>query len=386
MFQLELLPAKQGDCLWIEYGPEENPHIVIIDGGVKATSAVLDKRIGRAMEERGTSDLHVELLVVTHLDNDHIQGILRLLQETQHRITFGDIWFNGNRQLLSLMTTEGGSGEEGSDVLGGEATDLLGFSEADDLSSLLAEAERGLPWNTMFEGSAVMVSGSGELPCRVLNGGLKLTLLGPSAARLRKLGEKWPGVLEEYKLQERTGVAEEPSDVLGKGDTWPPHWEDDISSDAAIPNGSSIVLLVEYAGNAYLLPGDAFAIDVMTHLERLMTERNIVDKFPLTAFKLSHHGSKANISKSLIEKVKCGEYLISTDGTGHKHPDHQAILRVLRYSSVEACLSFNYETETTHLWRDDPAAVGRLGFGTYKTKFPDNAERGLILVWDSDIN
>ncbi|MCA9923787.1 MAG: MBL fold metallo-hydrolase [Anaerolineales bacterium] len=379
MFQLELLPAGQGDCMWIEYGPEHNPHVVIVDGGVTATFASLEERIGLALEQSGASKLHVELLVVTHLDNDHIQGVLKLLNESQHRINFGDIWFNGNRQLIELLR----SADDGTtDALGSKVSDVLGFDEADALSTILATGE--LPWNKSFGGAAVVVPLHDELPSREFDGGLKLTLLGPSTTRLQELSLVWPSVLKAYALQERTGVAEDPGDTLGRRDSWPPIWSDYVSWDKKEANGSSIVLLAEYGDTACLLTGDAFADDIVTHLDRFKVDRGIGGKLPLAALKLSHHGSARNNSRQLIESVKCGSYLISTNGAQHKHPDHQALLRVLRYSSLQPCLAFNYEAETTHMWRDDPAAVGQLGLGTYKTKYPDDASRGLILQWNEE--
>jgi hypothetical protein len=374
MFQLELLPAGQGDCLWIEYGPECNPHVVIVDGGVNTTFAALEERIGLALKQRDASELHVALLAVTHLDNDHIQGILKLLNESQHRVTFGDIWFNGNRQLIELPRP---AYDGTTDALGSEANDALGFDEADALSAILAAGE--LPWNESFGGAAVVVPPHGALPNRELDGGLKLTLLGPSTARLRELSLVWPSVLEAYTLQERTGVAEEPGDALGRRDSWPPTWNDYESWDKKEANGSSIVLLVEYGDTACLLTGDAFAADIVTHIDRFKIERGISGQLPLAALKMSHHGSARNNSRQLIESVKCGSYLISTNGAQHKHPDHQALLRVLRYSSLPPCLAFNYEAETTRMWRDDPAAVERIGFRPYQTKYPDEATRGLLL-------
>lgn len=379
MFQLELLPARQGDCLWLEYGLGNNRRVVIVDGGVNTTFTTLENRIERALAERGAEELHVELLVVTHLDNDHIQGILRLLKESQHRITFDDIWFNGNRQLIDLSRP---AKEGTTDTLGGEFGDVLGFEEADALSAILATGD--LPWNKCFGGSAVMTPLDGELPRRELDGGLKLTLLGPSLKRLQDLGELWPSVMTAYRLQELTGVAEAPGDILGRSDTWPPSWSDDESWDDKAANGSSIVLLAEYGDTACLLTGDAFAADIVAHLNRLTAERGIAGRLPLDALKLSHHGSARNNSRQLIESVNCRNYLLSTDGTQHKHPDHQAILRALRYSSLEPCLAFNYDGETTHLWRDDSAAVSRLGLGTYTTKYPEDSARGLVLQWDEE--
>ena len=76
MFRVEMRPAACGDCLWIEYGTPPATHIVVIDGGVGATAKDLANRIAQARAERGVDVLDIELLVVTHIDNDHIGGVL----------------------------------------------------------------------------------------------------------------------------------------------------------------------------------------------------------------------------------------------------------------------------------------------------------------------
>ena len=94
MFTVEMLPAQNGDCLWIEYGKGANRHRILIDGGRSPTYQELARRI----HQLDASERHFELLVVTHVDSDHIQGIIPLLQ-ADFGITYGDVWFNGWKQL-----------------------------------------------------------------------------------------------------------------------------------------------------------------------------------------------------------------------------------------------------------------------------------------------
>jgi hypothetical protein len=61
------------------------------------------------------------------------------------------------------------------------------------------------------------------------------------------------------------------------------------------------------------------------------------------------------------------------------HPDQQALLRVLKYSSLQPCLEFNYDSETTRNWRDYRQDVLSLGLGTYDTLYADDSDRGLVL-------
>ena len=41
MLRIEMLPAENGDCLWIEYGEENSPHRILIDGGTHGTYELL---------------------------------------------------------------------------------------------------------------------------------------------------------------------------------------------------------------------------------------------------------------------------------------------------------------------------------------------------------
>ena len=83
MLTLEMLPAGCGDCLWLEVGEPGNTRIVLIDGGVKATAGFLVERIRAALAERRAARLKIDLLIITHYDNDHIEGILELLEKYQ---------------------------------------------------------------------------------------------------------------------------------------------------------------------------------------------------------------------------------------------------------------------------------------------------------------
>jgi len=386
MFRLEMLPAGCGDCLWLEYGEPGNTHIVLIDGGEKATAARLTQRLRAALAARGQDSLFIDLLVITHYDNDHIEGVLEVLEKQEVPVTFGDIWFNGDQQLATLppadamglgdlaATAEPGDEDLPPDLLGDAAAglapaDLLGAVEGDRLSQLLRE--RRLPWNQTFGGAAVMIPKSGPLPSWDLPGGLKLTLLGPGLPKLELLWKTWQkkvGTFDPLKLRrDREG----PPDLLGRSDTWPPTWRDAQERDPSVANGSSISLMAEYSGQALLLAGDAHAPSLVTGLDRLRQERRQADPFPLAAFKLPHHGSAKNLSPDLLQRVDCQRYLISTDGSVHRHPDHLALLRILRANPNRPLLSFNYKSDTTRDWQDRQQDVLDRGFPAYDTEYPD---------------
>jgi hypothetical protein len=408
MLKLQMLPAGCGDCLWLEYGKGAAKRYVIIDGGLTETATALRKRIDAARRERGVDTLEIELLVVTHIDNDHILGIIDLLKAEAPGLHVKDIWFNGRPQLMGLPTPPRGGSKKRkatadgpTDLMGGtddtdeadeddlaasdlaapvSAADLLGPQQGDQLSKVLAA--RNLPWNkhALWKGGAVMIPDSGNLPSVTLAGDLKLTVLGPTIERLYKLCTVWVDVLGGNEGNADAQSAG-PDDLLGRRDTWPPVWKDGEGRDPSAANGSSIMLLAEYDGHALLLSGDGYAPDIAAAMVRVRAQRNLATPFPLDAFKLSHHGSENNLTRAVLESIDCRRFIVSTDGTVHRHPDHQALLRILRYLPTRPELLFNCRADTTRPWEESKSDVTRK-FQDYDTRFPTVPADGLTLSFD----
>lgn len=97
--EIELLPANEGDCLLITI-INEDIHI-LIDGGTANTYRTYLRE--RLIQLRNDGKA-IDLLVVTHIDNDHIGGIIELLKENgsnenPHIIEIRNIWHNSYRHL-----------------------------------------------------------------------------------------------------------------------------------------------------------------------------------------------------------------------------------------------------------------------------------------------
>ena len=82
---------------------------------------------------------------------------------------------------------------------------------------------------------------------------------------------------------------------------------------------------------------------------------------------MSHHCSARNNSIELIDLLDCNQYLISTNGSRHNHPDVKAVARVLAANDRPVTLVFNYRSEETDPWDDDEL---RARFG-YETVYPE---------------
>ncbi|MBK8254444.1 MAG: hypothetical protein IPK82_17470 [Polyangiaceae bacterium] len=352
MLKIEMLSAGQGDALWIEYGPEESPHRIIIDGGNAGSYPDgLHARILQLPKE----DRFFELLVVTHVDLDHIGGALKLVKDKKLGATFGDIWFNGFEQLTSK--------------------DELGPKEGDKLTEEITN--QGLVWNQAFDGHAVVVPVDGDLPTITLPGDLKLTLFSPYRAALDRLRDVWiivtgrAGIGESGEVTGEPEPEEEeegPADVLGD-DVNVSEWATTKTPvDKAEANGSSIAFLLEFEGHRVLLAGDAHPDQLTSSIERMVGKDTPLD---LTAFKLPHHGSKANVTKDLLQAVNCKHYLISSGGD--TRPDKFAISRILQFGGASPHLHFNCKNEPALLWDSDEL---RDKHG-YETTYPNDGDNGL---------
>jgi glyoxylase-like metal-dependent hydrolase (beta-lactamase superfamily II) len=98
-FRLHVLPATNGDALVLEYGHGQARQRVLIDGGRSSAAPKVKAFLGE--------DPELELLIVTHIDNDHIGGLLRLLRGPASPRP-ADIWFNGYRHLPESSLQEMG--------------------------------------------------------------------------------------------------------------------------------------------------------------------------------------------------------------------------------------------------------------------------------------
>src|ERR1041384_7477072 len=115
-FRIEMLPARHGDCLWVEYGKGTDVHRILIDGGPVSTFEFIDKRL----QQMPPGDKSFDLVVLSHVDADHIEGLVRLFAENPLPFTVDHVWFNGWRQMK-------------------KAHGLLGALQGEFLSALLVE-------------------------------------------------------------------------------------------------------------------------------------------------------------------------------------------------------------------------------------------------------
>ncbi|MEM9035424.1 MAG: MBL fold metallo-hydrolase [Actinomycetota bacterium] len=344
MLDLELLDAGHGDCMILTYGPDDGSasRHVLIDCGTRGT---LD-RLNQHLVDRGLAGRRFELFVLTHVDADHIGGAIPFFHEGAAGIEFDDIWFNGWRHLPRNLSARQG----------------------EIFSTVLTDQDR--PWNRHFDGGPVVASGD-RLPYRVLDGGLRLTILSPTPRELRRLRRRWERSLRKAGLT--PGAHAEYRRFLGGSRTRSTDIEamarSKFTKDRSAANGSSIALLAEYGDSSVLLAGDAHAPVLRSTIGSLLTERGL-ERLPLGALKMAHHGSRRNTDVELLELLDCRRFLVSSDGGHFGHPDREAISRVVVHGGERPELVFNVRSEENAFW-DDGERRERWGFDA---TWPDDGE------------
>jgi len=358
LLSVTMLPAKEGDCLLVTCGSPADARHLLIDAGrgwtyKHALAGHLSRHAIRSLE----------LLVVTHVDRDHIDGMLSLMRDPMLDLRVRNVWFNTWDHL------EGGAIE----VVGAdEDLESFGARMGEELSGLIVE--KGWPWNLQFGGAAV------ELAERAADniirlGELKLTLLSPSREKLKALEPVWakeckaagitPGaILDEYEVDEDDEIESFGAidiDALAA---------EPFTDDHSEANGSSIAFLLEYAGRRVLFAGDAHAELLAQQLRALGASRT--EPLPVDAFKIPHHGSKYNLSRELLEMLDCKHFLVSTNGNYFKHPDDVAMARLIKYGSDGATIHFNYHSTCNRHWRN---AEWQRRY-RYRVEYPESGRDG----------
>lgn len=379
--KLTVFQSDKGDCLLVRAADGTS---MLVDGGMRASySQHVASALGRLAEDGGELDL----VYVSHIDRDHISGVLQLMEDLiawrvrdfQHdggNDGFRDpprprppavkgLWHNAFHEQVGDNTGAV------ADALAANAAVL----EADEAQQALAEAQRGLstsvgegielsrrvsadqlgiPLNAQFSGKLAMVRGQKTQPIAL--GSLSLTVLGPFERDLTNLRKDWNKWLQDQgaalaRLREEmradaerlsTGEVggfrerlEERARTLGDRHQVTP------------PNLASLMLLAEEDGKTVLLTGDGHADDILNGLEH--ARRLDDDPLHVNVLKVQHHGSEHNIHAEFCRRITADHYVFCANGE-HENPDLDVLKLVVASRDGDARhfkLWFNSSSEAS---------------------------------------
>lgn len=381
--KINMFPASYGDCFLVEFNYEKRgkSYNILIDTGFKETyrKFLHPYLIGLNKENKV-----INLSVVTHVDMDHISGMLEFMNENGDStnpkiIKVNEVWHNSYRHLINRLGTneitlnksnqiliqsikEAGYLEENN--LEDEIEDI-GAKEGSTLGQLIVK--NGYNWNGKFSGNAIKA----ERPVEVcLTDEIKLIVLSPNQKKLNDLKKYWKyklielgyiGSLEddeyfddafEYLLSREKDELEEKIEDIS--------WEKiriekiaeqiaekEFEEDTSVTNGSSISFILEYRNKAMLFLADSHSDIIVKNLKEYYGDKKVL----FDVIKISHHGSKFNTSPELLDIVDSKIYLISTNGKKYKHPDIETIVRIIsREVEFERKIFFNYKNHLVEIF------------------------------------
>jgi beta-lactamase superfamily II metal-dependent hydrolase len=332
IFTLEALRAKHGDSLVLHFGDTRAPRFIVIDGGptgvyTDAFRPRLEQLAAKWPDQDGK--LPVDVLMVSHMDDDHIRGVLDLsdkLVETRavapSPVHVDTLWHNafsdvlGGDGTVSVASTLARAPGRVADAAG-EAPPWRGNASAVVASvpqaRRLRNNARALGWaaNVPFDGLVVAPRAGG----RTLEyGPLRLTVVGPLQQEIEALRADWARNVR--KLQQ----ARDASEAAAVAST----------IDNSVYNLSSIVCLVELdgTGKRMLLTGDALGSKVLEGLRRagLLDEAGQIE---VDVLKLPHHGSSRNVDDSFFASIQARHYVASGDGK-YDNPEPETLKMISR--------------------------------------------------------
>lgn len=345
MIRLTMMPGEDGDCLLLEYGDDTFVRRILVDGGRAGTYPLVRPVLDRL-------DGFVDVLVVTHVDQDHILGVLALLEDPDRPVEFGDVWFNGYDQLL----------------------DAEGFGARDGERLTTALLTGGLPWNDAFGGRGIEVG----RPLGWYDDGSAVTVLSPDRTQLERLAPVWAKECARHGLVPGRDPDEPPPvpgfETFGGGIDVDLLAGTPFRPDTSKTNLTSIGLLFEYEGRRIVLTGDADDRRLVESLRPLAEAEG--GRLHVDALKVAHHGSGRNLSNELLDLLDCDRYLLSTSGARHHHPDEIAMARILKHGGPHKTLVFNYRDRAAP-W-EVPALQERFGYTV--TAPPAGTDDGFVTL------
>lgn len=384
----------------------------------------------------------LDLVVVSHIDADHISGIIPLLKAVtewtgfEHRLAgrpadrvglgkpklpkppdIKAIWHNSWRRQLGKLADPAGNLAQAV----ASAVDIAFGDDRDDLpepavalANLAASMEDGATLMNLIDGAAVPIPFNEPFDGMVMLrkpihvekfGALKLSVLGPAQKHIDTLREEFKDVLKT--LPQAPGArGSGGSNDIGESlslDGVPLEMAveaskqliQDLAENAEIiekadakkvtaPNRASIVLLAEEGGRTCLLTGDAAEPEILDGLKA--AKRLGRQPFRCNVLKVQHHGSEHNVSAEFVRQVIAEHYVLSGDGAS-ENPNASVVRTIIETRlDVDPATPFTlwFTTSATRPESVKKKAVMKEAIGVAKAE--ERKHRGMVTVRVLDNN
>jgi hypothetical protein len=368
MVIFEAVNAKFGDALLLRFDGAGKRRLWLVDGGPAGVwRGFLRPRLQQLQGSGET--LTVDLAMLSHIDDDHVNGVLQMVKGLAdggtHLMDGLDIrrfWHNSFGDLVGSSADPAGAVAALTGFENAAAAALAGTASgavqagAHVLSShrelaVLASVRQGLELREALIRLALagnepfMQRISSSLAPRRIDGA-KVTPVGPVQSRLDALELKW-------------------REAQGNPAALASLFREDL--DESVTNLSSIVILVEIRRLKILLTGDARGDDILAGFRESGNGRRL--PISLDLLKVPHHGSDRNLTREFLEAFPARNYVISADGK-HGNPDADTLRAIVETRAGDA----DYTIHLTNRVNGLPDLLDSLSRGRrFRYRFRDEA-------------
>ncbi|MDT4897251.1 MAG: hypothetical protein QOH25_2328 [Acidobacteriota bacterium] len=370
--KLTVFQSDKGDCLLLTASDGRK---MLVDGGMsRAYSEHVAPALGQLRKDKQT----IDVVYVSHIDQDHISGILKMMDDEvewrihDYQVSTGnkhkkepdvprppkvkEIWHNAFHEQLGKNTGEieemlaasaailSGSGVDAVKELASAQNELVtSITEAIKLTRRVSPEQLGIKLNRPASGK-LMLRRSDSKPIKL--GGMKFSIIGPSATDLANMRKDWNDWLNanKDKLKE---ISDRGADDASKfsvkeiGQIILPkiRQAQELSSLLPLaeakklklgerekvtnPNLASLMFYVEEKGKTLLLTGDGHHLDILAGL-RQTGKLTGAGGLHVNVLKVQHHGSEHNLDEKFCQTVTADHYVFCGNGE-HKNPDLSVI-------------------------------------------------------------
>ena len=371
--RLRIFKADKGDCLLLTGADGRN---VLIDGGMKDSYT---EHVSRTL----SGLRRLDALYVSHIDRDHVYGLLRMMDDhvdwrvhdfqvrngnpthpepdSRRPPPVAKIWQNafhdqigenaGDIQDMLSAQAQVLSGHESSVIQGlalASADLASSVGDAIQLSHRISPDQLDIPINPEFGGGMMFHTTPAE---RLSVGGMRFTVIGPFEDDLKDLRREWNKWLRDQRdfvarLRRR---AREDARRLATSELeafLAPFLADAAAlanadqrvQDAAlaqssgplgrrsrvtVPNLASLMFHVREGQRTMLLTGDGHWQDVLDGL-RLAGLSRSDGTLHVNVLKVPHHGSEHNTSPDFCKAITADHYVFCGNGA-HENPDLRVV-------------------------------------------------------------
>ena len=302
MLWLNTIQAEFGDALLLEHkATGGSTHWYLVDGGPGGNYADNLKEVLESVSKKGGA---LDAVVLSHVDNDHVLGLIDLFNDllqaqvagTPPVIGVSELWHNsfelvpGNPAVENDVKAAFATASASGAAMETFGASVLGQGEGFQLR--IKALQLGLTPNLGFPNQEIRV----ETAPVIQRDGLTFRIVGPSQPNLQDLRDDWVDWLKTHEPKIASG-----SPLAA------------AAADDSIPNLSSVCLLVSEGTRSALLTGDARGEHILQNLEAL----KIIPKagsLHVDLLKMPHHGSDRNSDPEFFERITADRYVFSANG------------------------------------------------------------------------